>query len=195
MTFEYTIKSIPTAYAGVNFRSRLEARWAAFFDICGWKWDYEPFDLEGWTPDFLLTAGITDVLVEVKPIHVNGAIPSSTEAFEIFRKAVVHSIEHDVLLLGLAPTTDHPLGPPGWLMPSRAGIDAWLCLAEYLSVHELIIKETGEVFGAEQAWRQAGNAVQWQGQMIDLKHGDFESMSAIVDRAVAKSMAKIGTEA
>ncbi len=30
---EYTIKAIPTEYAGVHFRSRTEARWAAFFDV------------------------------------------------------------------------------------------------------------------------------------------------------------------
>jgi hypothetical protein len=28
-----SIIAIPTTYAGVNFRSRLEARYAAFFDI------------------------------------------------------------------------------------------------------------------------------------------------------------------
>lgn len=37
----YAIKAIPTTYAGVNFRSRLEARWAAFFDLCGWKYTLE----------------------------------------------------------------------------------------------------------------------------------------------------------
>jgi hypothetical protein len=33
---------IVTEYAGARFRSRLEARWAAFFDLCGWRWEYEP---------------------------------------------------------------------------------------------------------------------------------------------------------
>lgn len=47
-------KPHPTRYNGVEFRSRLEARWAAFFDILGWEWRYEPVDLEGWTPDFWL---------------------------------------------------------------------------------------------------------------------------------------------
>jgi len=65
---KYDIKAIPTTYAGVNFRSRLEARWAAFFDLCGWKWDYEPFDLDGWAPDFMLK-GKVKALVEVKPIN------------------------------------------------------------------------------------------------------------------------------
>jgi hypothetical protein len=68
---KYDIKAIPTTYAGVNFRSRLEARWAAFFDLCGWKWDYEPFDLEGWAPDFMLKGKIK-ALVEVKPIDFRG---------------------------------------------------------------------------------------------------------------------------
>jgi hypothetical protein len=64
----YDIKAIPTIYAGVQFRSRLEAKWAAFFDLCGWGWDYEPFDLDGWAPDFMLKGKIK-TLVEVKPIN------------------------------------------------------------------------------------------------------------------------------
>lgn len=46
--------AIPTAYGGVNFRSRLEARWAAMFDLLGWRWEYEPLDLDGYIPDFLV---------------------------------------------------------------------------------------------------------------------------------------------
>ena len=72
---EYTIKAHPTEYKGVLFRSRLEARWAAFFDLAGWKWQYEPFDLQGWTPDFRVEFpcghsecnGSHSLLVEVKP--------------------------------------------------------------------------------------------------------------------------------
>lgn len=36
-----TIKPIETRYAGCRFRSRLEARWAVFFDTLGVKWEYE----------------------------------------------------------------------------------------------------------------------------------------------------------
>lgn len=60
-------RGIPTTYAGVRFRSRLEAKWAAFFDLLGWSWQYEPFDLAGWIPDFILP-GKCPVLVEIKPI-------------------------------------------------------------------------------------------------------------------------------
>ena len=35
------MRSHPTTYADVKFRSRLEARWAAFFDLAGWRWEYE----------------------------------------------------------------------------------------------------------------------------------------------------------
>lgn len=48
------IAAIPTFYEGVRFRSRLEARWAAYADLSGWSWKYEPIDLKGWTPDFLM---------------------------------------------------------------------------------------------------------------------------------------------
>jgi hypothetical protein len=48
-------------------RSRLEARWAAFFDARGWQWDYEPIDLDGYIPDFIISFK-RPVLVEVKPV-------------------------------------------------------------------------------------------------------------------------------
>jgi hypothetical protein len=58
--------AIETTYAGARFRSRLEARWAAFFDLLGWRWEYEPLDLDGYIPDFVLLLH-EPVLVEVKP--------------------------------------------------------------------------------------------------------------------------------
>lgn len=65
MTFK--AKAIPTMYAGVQFRSRLEARWAAMFDLLQWKWEYEPIDLDGYIPDFVLGFD-KPMIVEVKPI-------------------------------------------------------------------------------------------------------------------------------
>lgn len=54
------IKPIETQYKGYRFRSRLEARWAVFFDALGLEWNYEPegFDLgsEGfYLPDFFVS--------------------------------------------------------------------------------------------------------------------------------------------
>lgn len=53
------IVPIQTRYAGCLFRSRIEARWAVFFDQLKIPWRYEPegYDLgeQGWyLPDFLL---------------------------------------------------------------------------------------------------------------------------------------------
>jgi hypothetical protein len=74
----YGIKAHETRYSGVAFRSRLEARWAAFFDYIGWKWEYEPIDLIDWVPDFRVEfpcnhsecSGSHSLFVEVKPYYM-----------------------------------------------------------------------------------------------------------------------------
>jgi len=63
---KFSRAAIETTYRGARFRSRLEARWAAFFDLLGWRWEYEPIDLDGYIPDFILLIP-APVLVEVKP--------------------------------------------------------------------------------------------------------------------------------
>lgn len=76
MLTEY--KAIETRYAGCRFRSRLEARWACFFDACGVKWLYEVQgydfsdveDIQGeplrkYLPDFWLPEH--SVWIEIKP--------------------------------------------------------------------------------------------------------------------------------
>ena len=61
---------IETEYKGYRFRSRLEARWAVFFDMMGIYYVYEPegFELEDGTkylPDFYFPD--QDTYGEVKP--------------------------------------------------------------------------------------------------------------------------------
>jgi len=63
---EYNIQAIPTKYAGRQYRSQLEARWAAMFDLLGWKFEYEPFTIGEWLVDFIIY-GDKEILVEVKP--------------------------------------------------------------------------------------------------------------------------------
>lgn len=63
------MKAHPTTYNGMRFRSRLEAKWAAFFDKLGARWEYEPEDLSGWVPDFYLIFDEGTLPVEVKPIN------------------------------------------------------------------------------------------------------------------------------
>lgn len=79
------IKAIQTRYAGRHFRSRLEARWAVFFDSLAIEWRYEPegfqihdrlgiADREGWgyLPDFLLPSGITPIWPHPLWVEVKG---------------------------------------------------------------------------------------------------------------------------
>lgn len=68
------IKAIQTTYRGHKFRSRLEARWAIFFDAVGIEWEYEK---EGWElqsglylPDFWLPQ--VYMWAEVKGAHFTG---------------------------------------------------------------------------------------------------------------------------
>ena len=70
------VRAIETSYMGCRFRSRLEARWAVFFDTLGWDWEYErqgykigcyENDEIAWLPDFEITTPIGQhFYVEVK---------------------------------------------------------------------------------------------------------------------------------
>lgn len=68
------LKPIDTVYKGYKFRSRLEARWAVFFDEIGIKWQYEVegfalSDGRNYLPDFKITT-INKITcwVEIKPL-------------------------------------------------------------------------------------------------------------------------------
>ena len=76
------LRPIETAYKGYRFRSRLEARWAVFFDTLGLEYSYEPegFALPSgnylpdfWLPDVNLrtTAGGPGLWVEIKPVETS----------------------------------------------------------------------------------------------------------------------------
>ncbi|HXG11593.1 MAG TPA: hypothetical protein VNK04_17695 [Gemmataceae bacterium] len=97
------IRPIETVYKGFRFRSRLEARWAVFFDGLRLKYEYE---LEGYRlpsgagylPDFVLPD--LAVYVEVKP---NRSIP-----YADLKKIVEFALGWDknVLLIIGTPTQE-----------------------------------------------------------------------------------------
>lgn len=64
------MNAIETLYSGVRFRSRLEARWAVFFDAAGIDWKYEVEGYEKgsvrYLPDFEILLGNRKYWVEVK---------------------------------------------------------------------------------------------------------------------------------
>ena len=118
------MKVIETEYNGYKFRSRLEARWAVFFDELGIEYLYEPegFVLEDGTkylPDFYLPKiyrgkGKYGLWVEVKgvmtdydenniekfekaqniPVYVVGEIPKVNEYYDIVEYYRHHMIRY-----------------------------------------------------------------------------------------------------
>lgn len=87
------MKVIETRYKNHKFRSRLEARYAVFFDTVPVQWLYEDegYDLDGelYLPDFWLPT--VEMSVEVK-----GKMPTQQE-IRLCRKLQFHT-GHDVML-------------------------------------------------------------------------------------------------
>lgn len=92
-------RAIETFYNGHLFRSRLEARWAAMFDLLRWDWIYEPIDGNGYIPDFVIR-GDRPLLVEVKPALTRDDMIEQTAYVDA---AVDGHWTGDVLVLGLGP--------------------------------------------------------------------------------------------
>jgi len=99
-TRAFSMKVIETRYKGYRFRSRLEARWAVFFDALGLTWDYEPEGFEtdaGWyLPDFRLTIDNPSdnpwVWVEVKPQKLNETEREKAFAVSSYTNAIVFEL-------------------------------------------------------------------------------------------------------
>ena len=97
------IKAIETKYHGYSFRSRLEARWAVFFEQIGVKFEYEPegFDFSDvphidayldpsdryYLPDFWLPT--LKCYVEIKPMLTPVDDAAVTKAFLLSKRAEV----------------------------------------------------------------------------------------------------------
>ena len=148
MVFKYTVKAHPTMYNGVQYRSRLEARWAAFFDLIGWKHEYEPIDLPGWSPDFRVVfpstlnahIGISeyDLFAEVKPYY-------DLKQFTGHASCAYMSCDSS----GAVQLGANPEVARAWLNSGN----------EWDGMFSL---EGHWPFGYSRLWSQAGNAVQWQ---------------------------------
>ena len=106
------IKPLETSYVGHRFRSRLEARWAVFFNHLGVPWQYETqgylIDGKPYLPDFYLPNDRTYVEVKGDPEQLD---------MPLLKGFAEH---HPLLLLG--PIPDPPAahqGDLGWLDLSR----------------------------------------------------------------------------
>lgn len=106
--------AIPTLYRGIQMRSRLEAKWACVFDQLGWKWEYEPVDLAGWIPDFLIQTRAPNkpLLVEIKPVLER---PEAV-CDKCYRLAIPEG--YQVLVVGMSPVDARGEHRFGWIAPS-----------------------------------------------------------------------------
>jgi len=164
-------------YRGQQFRSRVEARWAAFFDEIGWKWAYEPLDLEGYIPDFVLPFE-RPLLVEVKA----DVVADADELWTHDAKIEGSGWEGEALIVGAAPIftdggvtmgrlAERPGGEWEWgeaamfrcnacgEVSIHHGSGSWHCRAGgCYDGRDHIDPPTG----IEAAWRKGANSVQWR---------------------------------
>lgn len=167
MSLKYA--AIPTMYKGIQMRSRLEAKWAAMFDLLGWTWEYEPLDLNGWIPDFAITnianvsptmgQKIKPVLAEVKPIFqldwsitdkiersIAAPVNENHECDTPQWKAFFETSQYDYMLFGAGFNPGWPT--LGWYMQSLFG---WFPLFIRMSDLELKL-----------LWDHCTNKLQWK---------------------------------
>ncbi len=137
------IKPIETYYNGYRFRSRLEARWAVFFDALGVPYEYEPegFSRNGlyYLPDFRVQChgwrGACDAQGSPLYVEVKGKMTKqdiekisafsvqglSEKEYELYMHGKLDFMPLDILIVGNIP----PLGgaSDSWLTKSYEQMD------------------------------------------------------------------------
>lgn len=166
------IKSIPTTYKGVNFRSRLEARWAVMFDALGWAWDYEPLDLQGYIPDFILRGVFAEpLLIECKPfLEVDERVVQ--HCTKIMRSGwtgpalVVGSVlfpHNGAIGIGRMYCNDRRAWDDAYLvhdLPGFEGRGYWPIFREPVAL------TADEILRISLKWADAGNVTQWKAVQV-----------------------------
>lgn len=98
------MKAIETVYNNYRFRSRLEARWAVFFDTLGIEYRYEPegYDLDGlwYLPDFWLPQ--QQCWVEIKGQEPTIEEENKCVRLQMHSNTLVHLFSGDI------PSVDRP---------------------------------------------------------------------------------------
>lgn len=144
---------------GIRYRSRLEARWARFFELCRWPVAYEPdMNLRQWIPDFLVLQGC-GLLVEIKPER------SLAELVERHQPRIEASgVVAPCLLLGATlaysgVSSDPFVGAVG--MDGMSGTWSW----KFVPWSKLCCLAGAEAITfkvAQKFWVRAGNQLQWR---------------------------------
>lgn len=162
---------------GLRFRSRIEARWAWIFERLGWRWEYEPYDLTGYIPDFILTfeSYSKQVLVEVKwdcniwdprnySPHIEKIINSGWKGFYLVLGAAIKREDTGLVVIGIGGRTDRDdrLGRSNeWTTGMVTG--EWrLCFGA-----RDLPEATGDSFSTfERYWSDAQNRTQWASSAV-----------------------------
>lgn len=117
--------SIPTRYRGIEFRSRLEARWAMVFDRLGIRWVYEPVLViiagRPYLPDFRLVDCGTWIEVKGDEGRIDRAFLLAAAAELPDAQATSAAGSPSLMILGPIPAI--PYEDFGWLA-LRAPADA-----------------------------------------------------------------------
>lgn len=105
------MKAIETQYKGYRFRSRLEARWAVFFDALQLEWLYEP---EG----FQLTSGryLPDFFLPRKNLWIEVKATAPTQRELLLAEELADFKDQRVFVTVCLPDQ------PGWLASPRRGL-------------------------------------------------------------------------
>jgi len=158
------IPAVPTTgVQGIRFRSRLEARWAAWLSFCGWPFAYEPdLNLRGWIPDFAITAG-GGLFVEVKPAITLAGLVEHRARIE--GSGVVAQVWLVGAAFALAKGPQPVLGWRGFAGgDTLGGKTVWHWQPAYLEELKLLVDQPSplDFKNAQRFWIAAGNDHQWR---------------------------------
>ena len=137
------IKAIETVYNGYKFRSRLEARWAVFFDAAGIRYEYEPVGFKKqnglcYLPDFYfpeenmyvevkanrpgcmreLEKAMSFIGQEIPCILILSEIPNPSDALLMFPVLYFHPV-NQMIMVRHCPFINEFYGP--WVSLDRTG--------------------------------------------------------------------------
>ena len=111
----------PTIYKGVKMRSRLEARWAAYFDAVEPYWKYEPNAFANekgqYLPDFLVSykdPAISGVPFPDAYYEVKGVVPSNLDAV-MERMEIIFDSDSEAALFLVIGVPQDDIWFDGWI--------------------------------------------------------------------------------
>jgi hypothetical protein len=167
------MKAIGTTYAACRFRSRLEARWAVFFDALEIDWQYEPqgymYGEYCYLPDFYLPG--PQMHVEVRP-HL-----SVVDQDRPRLNAFVAGGDHRLLLLCEIPAPHGDMFPPLHPVLLRRGEEVKLTFTLF----------SGEFMGAVCMPSIEGASKFWS---PDIMNGNFYLTGATIGARAAAAYRK-----